>query len=462
MINKVINTIIKNNMFNKGDRVVVAVSGGPDSICLLDLLYKLKSRFEIQICAAHVNHCLRGKEADEDERYVEDFCKELNIKFFCKKVDVNLIASEKKLSSEMAGREVRYNFFEEVKEKFNANKIAIAHNANDNAETMLMRIIRGTGLSGMVGIKAIRDGYFVRPLIEISRQEIEDYCIENRITPRIDKTNNERLYSRNKIRLDLIPYIKSNFNEDIISALNRLGDLIKVDDDYLQKKSYEKYNNYCCFDGKNIIINKDAFSEHEAILSRIIRKAVYDLNGSTYNLEKKHIDDIIYLQKIGTGKKLNLPNKIVISNNYGDICLHVKNEDIIKNESIYNVDIEEAGEIKYQDIKIKCELLYNKDEIKVKSDRYTKYFDADKTGKNMSIRCRREGDRFMPLGMKSYKKLKDIFINLKIPRDDRNNIPMVCFEDEIGWIIGYKVSEKFKIDDKTQKILKLKIEREDY
>ncbi|MFL0252126.1 tRNA lysidine(34) synthetase TilS [Clostridium neuense] len=461
MIDKVIETIEKNSMFNKGDRVVVAVSGGPDSICLLHLLNSIKSKFDMEICAAHVNHCLRGAEADADEEFVRRFCEELNVDFYVKRVDINKLAKEKKLSSELAGREARYDFFEEVMEKFRGNKIAIAHNANDRAETILMRIIRGTGLDGMVGIKPMRDEVFVRPLINTSRNDIEKYCLDNKISPRIDKTNLERLYTRNKIRLDLIPYIMNNFNEDVVAALNRLGDIVSIDNDYMQKIANKKYDSYCYLDEKNIIIKKEAFCEHEAVLSRMIRRAISELTGNVYNIEKKHVEDIIHIQQVGTGKKVNLPNNIVAHNNYGDICFEVKSNDIIDNKKIYEASIENSHVISFNGFKFEVTLLESKTDIKLKQDDYVKYFDANKVGTNISIRYRNDGDKFKPLGMKSFKKLKDIFINLKIPREDRIKIPLICFGNEIAWIVGHKISEDFKIDDQTKTILKIKVERED-
>src|SRR3712207_2162004 len=224
LIEKVIHTIKQNNMFEVGDKVVVAVSGGPDSICLLHILYKLKEKLDISIVAAHINHCLRGEEADKDEEYVRKFCENLNIQCFIKKEDVHKISKDRGISCEMAGREVRYDFFSEVLNNVGANKIAVAHNANDQAETILMRMLRGTGLEGLIGIRAVRDNIFVRPIIDITRDEIEDYCYVNNLNPRIDKTNLENIYTRNKIRLELIPYIQKNFNSDVIEVLNRFSD----------------------------------------------------------------------------------------------------------------------------------------------------------------------------------------------------------------------------------------------
>ena len=199
-------------MFNDGDKVIVAVSGVPDSICLLHILNSLKRQLNIELCVAHINHCLRGDESDKDEIYVKNFCESLNIEFRSKSVDINKIIETQNISCESAGRNARYDFFNSLREELNAQKIAIAHNANDQAETVLMRIMRGTGLEGLVGIKPIRDNIFVRPLINSTRQEIEEYCFTENINPRIDKTNLETIYSRNKVRLELIPYIQKNFN----------------------------------------------------------------------------------------------------------------------------------------------------------------------------------------------------------------------------------------------------------
>ena len=216
------NFISENSMLDKGDKVIVAFSGGPDSTCLLYILNELKEELGITLLGAHLNHCLRGQESDKDEEYAKKTCESLNIDFYSKRVDVHRISQEKNLSCEMAGREVRYEFFNELMHKFNASKIALAHNANDQAETILMRIMRGTGIEGMVGIKPVRDKIYVRPILHLNRSEIEKYCEEKNINPRIDKSNLEKIYARNKVRLDLIPYIEENFNSDIVNTLKSI------------------------------------------------------------------------------------------------------------------------------------------------------------------------------------------------------------------------------------------------
>ncbi|AYF53815.1 tRNA lysidine(34) synthetase TilS [Clostridium novyi] len=462
LIEKVIHTIKQNNMFEVGDKVVVAVSGGPDSICLLHILYKLKEKIGISIVAAHINHCLRGEEADKDEEYVRKFCENLNIQCFVKKEDVHKISKDRGISCEMAGREVRYDFFSEVLNNVRANKIAVAHNANDQAETILMRMLRGTGLEGLIGIRAVRDNIFVRPIIDITRDEIEDYCYVNNLNPRIDKTNLENIYTRNKIRLELIPYIQKNFNSDVIEVLNRFSDTVKIDNDYLNKVSLEKYNKYCKGEKDKVIIKEEVFKEHEAILTRVIRMALKELKGNLNNFDKGHIYDIIDIQKKSTGKFIMLPKNIRVLNNYGDINLYKNNNkiNIDKGKQEYNLVINKEN-ILDNGLKITLDIINNVEDTKFDKSSLIKYFDYDKINRDIKLRYRNNGDKFVPLGMKGTKKLKDLFINLKIPKEKRDIIPLIVFDDEISWIVGYRISDKFKINKNTKRILKIKIEREE-
>ncbi|HHY76985.1 MAG TPA: tRNA lysidine(34) synthetase TilS, partial [Clostridiales bacterium] len=267
-------TIKKYNMLNYGDSVVVGFSGGPDSICLLHILMELKDKLGLNIYAAHLNHQFRGKEADEDALFVENICKEWGIQVYVKTFNVPAYAKEKGLSSEEAGREIRYKLFYEVAEKVNANKIAIAHNMNDNAETVLMNLFRGSGIEGLKGIEAVRDK-IIRPLINVRRDEIESYCREKKLNPRIDKTNLEPIYSRNRIRLELIPYIEKHFNSNIMSTLQRLSEIANMENDFLNKEA-EKLFLEIAMVSKNSIqysINKIK-NVHPALVRRIIRLGI--------------------------------------------------------------------------------------------------------------------------------------------------------------------------------------------
>ena len=233
MKQKVKETIKKYNLINSGDRIVLGVSGGPDSIAMLDILRQLRDEIKFEIYVVHINHNIRGKDADEDEEYVKKYCENYNIKCFSKKIDVPTIAQNEKIGTEEAGRKVRYEYFDEILQKTNSNKIGIAHNKNDKVETIIMHLLRGSGVSGLRGIEPIRENKFIKPLIECDRQEIEKYCKENNLQPRIDKTNFENEYTRNKIRNIVIPYIKEQFNPNIIETITRLSEVISNEDNFI-------------------------------------------------------------------------------------------------------------------------------------------------------------------------------------------------------------------------------------
>jgi tRNA(Ile)-lysidine synthase len=462
---KVMRFIKENSMFVKGDKVIVAVSGGPDSTCLLYILNEHKEELGIKLIGAHLNHCLRGDEADIDEEYAKKTCESLNIDFYSEKVDINRIAKQRNLSSEMAGREVRYEFFEELMIKLDASKIALAHNANDQAETILMRMMRGTGMEGLIGIKPVRDKIYVRPILHLTRPEIEKYCEKNNINPRIDKSNLETIYARNKVRLDLIPYIEENFNKDIIKTLNRLSDIVKNDNDYLEAIATKKYREHCDIGKQSVIMNKSAFILHEAIVSRIVRSALFDVLHNLYNIEKIHISNIIKLQRQETGKTTMLPHNVIAENCYGNIHIYIKTNECIEtnivNNNEYSLKVNEKNIIhslnKVVEIHIKSKLELEE----VKKNDFVKYFDYDMIHEPIILRYRKDGDRFMPLGMKGNRKLKDLFIDLKIPKAQRNEIPLVCFGEDIAWVVGYRTCDKFKISKDTKNILQIRIESEE-
>ena len=317
---KVLNTIKKHKLIEKGDSIVIGVSGGPDSMALLHVLYNVKELLGIRIAVAHVNHMLR-EEADDETRYVQEFCESLKIECYIKKIDIAERSKDLKISTELAGRNARYDFFEEVAKKVNANKIATAHNANDNAETILMNLIRGSGVSGLKGIEPIRNNKFIRPIIECTRKEIEGYCIEKQLNPKYDKSNAENIYTRNKIRNKLIPYIEEEFNPNIIESLNRLSTIVSKEEEYFHKyveKLYQelkitgdnleeisniKEDNICVLDLKKFN------QSDEVIKSRLILYTISKLLGSSQGVEKIHIEDIIKLCGNNIGNKYLTPNK---------------------------------------------------------------------------------------------------------------------------------------------------------
>ncbi len=286
--------------------------GGPDSICLLDILNQIKKEKQINfdIYVAHINHQIR-EEANDDERYVQEYCKKNNIPFYSKKINIIEEAKKEKAGTEETGRNARYKFFEEILIKTNSNKIATAHTANDNAETVLMNIIRGSGTSGLKGIVPVREGRFIRPLIETLREEIEKYCEEKKLNPRYDKTNKENIYTRNKIRNLLIPYIQKGFNPNIINTLNRLSEISNEENKYFEKIVENTYNEILIKENVNSIeIDLKKFNLLESVIkSRIILYTINKLLGNCQGIELINIKDIIKLCENNIGNKFLIPNK---------------------------------------------------------------------------------------------------------------------------------------------------------
>ncbi len=306
---EVLKTIETYNLIEKNDKIVIGVSGGPDSICLLHVLYGLKEKLGIEIVVAHVNHMLRDV-ADLETEYVQNFCKKLGIECYVKKADILEISKTQKKGTEEVGRQVRYDFFDEVAKKTNSNKIATAHNSNDRAETVILNILRGSGLSGLKGIEPIRDNKYIRPLINTDRQDIENYCNDNKLEPKYDKTNNENIYTRNKVRNTVIPYIKKEFNPNIIKTINRLSSLATEENEYLQAITKQEFENLLIEKTENIILDLHKFNSLNLVIKRrLILYTINEVLHTTNGIEKVNIDDIIKLCKNNIGNKYLMPIK---------------------------------------------------------------------------------------------------------------------------------------------------------
>ncbi len=345
---KVLKTLQKYELIENGNNIVIGVSGGPDSMALLNVLHSLKQKkqIDVNLVVAHVNHGIR-KEAEEETKYVEDFCKQKGIPCFTKREKVEELAKKQKIGTEEAGRKLRYEFFEEIAKKFPNAKVATAHNANDNSETVLMNLIRGSGLTGLKGIEVKRDKY-IRPLIECEREEIEEYCKEEKLEPKYDKSNQENIYTRNKIRNILLPLLKTEFNPNIITSLNRMSQIIKEENEYIQKQVEEIYKQVCIAEyieedtkfsqenseenskqdekellgnetvegniqlKKQIELDLKKFNEQEKVIkNRLVLYTINKLLGTSQNIEMVHITDIIKLCENNIGNKYLTPNKKV-------------------------------------------------------------------------------------------------------------------------------------------------------
>ncbi len=466
LIIKVIKAIEKYEMIEEGDRVILAVSGGPDSTCLLDILNRIKEQFKISLIVAHVHHGIREKEADAEARFVRLKCSHLNLLFHQLSLSVPEMAKEMGLSIEQAGRVARYKFFRELAVKHQAQKIALGHHADDQIETILMRLIRGSGIRGLRGIPPKR-GIFIRPLIECSRLEIEDYCKRRNLAYCFDSTNKELKYFRNKIRQQLIPLLKEEYNPAIGKNLLQLQTIVSDELDFWDEITEYYYLKTLKKEGKYYIIldNHRLRGWPAGIQRSVIRRTLRHFKKFLEDIQFNHIEAIrlLYLKEEGE-KFLDLPGEIRIRKSYQDLLFgSVKYFKITKAEEasrpeefelaldkenvIANLGLRfivQKYDYKYLDYKN----LINKD------SRNKACLDYDKLNFPLKLRTRRPGDRFQPLNSTFFKKIKSYFIDEKVDRYKRDRIMLVVDNsDRIVWIAGFQIDNRFKITRKTKKIL---------
>ena len=447
-LNKIKRTIEKYNMIKSGDRVLVALSGGADSVCLLKSLISLKEKFDITVFAAHLNHMIRGKEADADEEFARDLCEKCGVQFFSRKENVLEYAEKNSLTSEEAGRNLRYGFFAELCKEHDIQKIATAHNLNDNAETVMMRFIRGTSLAGLAGIPYV-NGNIIRPLLDVSRDEIEGYLLTGKSSFVTDKTNAEPIYFRNKIRLNLIPEIEENYNPNFKETLSKNIEGYKLCADFIKNISEEKASklinvekSYCYIDIKELK------KEHDFIISNMIVESL-DKMSCEKQITSRAVQDILRIVKEEIGA-VEFSKDIYVCVIYNKLFF-VDKQKIKK----FNYSIEKTEELYIKEYNKK--IIFTEVEKKEKENGAI-FIDYDKiAGKKLVIRSRKDGDFFVPSGMSGKKKLKDYFIDKKIPFFMRDEIPVFLADDEIVCVGNFRESENFKVKSDTKHILKIQM-----
>src|SRR3712207_5388336 len=310
----VLDTIKSNNMIEDGYKIIVGLSGGPDSVCLLHVLHRLSLKMNIRIYAVHINHQIRGLDAHLDALYVSKLCHKLGIACFIRSIDVPQYCKDMGYGLEDGARNIRYKIFKEVKDRLGADKIAVGHNKNDPAETVLMRMMRGTGIKGLSGMDYVRPDGVIRPILDLDRQQIETYCREHGLTPRIDATNLEAIYSRNKIRLKILPYMRNEFNDNIVETLVRMSRGMKIDNDYIEHQAKEAYNRSSKKYTEGVYLFVEEVNKlHQAIKSRMVILAIQDTINSVKSFDKKHFEEILtMLNESKIDKQIDLPRGLIV------------------------------------------------------------------------------------------------------------------------------------------------------
>lgn len=430
MYKNVIKFISEHKLIEKKDKVLIGFSGGPDSVALANILISISQTFDIEIALCHINHSLRGKESDEDEKFCMKFSKEKNITFYSLKADVLAYSKENSIGLEEAGREIRYDYFQKIAKENSFNKIALAHNLDDNVETFLFRLMRGTGLHGLKGIPIKRDN-IIRPLMFLKKSEILAYLEENNEKFRIDSSNNDNIYTRNKIRLDLIPYIEKEFNPRFKESINNLIEEISSYNNHVSEFSdIDSFSNMSLLDKRNILYNL--------------------LKEKNISISRSKIDDIINLLHRDGYKEFSLGDGYLLKKSYNSIKI-VKED--IKNNKNEKIALDIPCKISYNGYTIEINFV---SKLEKKLNHF--YFDYNNLETPIFVRTRQEGDKFLPIGMTSYKKVKKFFIDEKIEKEKRDIIPIITAGEEILLIGNLRQSSLGILAAQTNKILLVKVE----
>lgn len=486
MIEKVKQFMKKNDMVKPGEHVLAGLSGGADSVCLFFLLHLLAGELGFQLSAVHVNHMLRGEKADFDSRFAMDFAKSLNRTCYCVKAPVKQLAEKEGLSVEEAGRKARYDIFLEIAKNTKASVIALAHHKNDQSETMLFHLARGCGIAGLRGIKPVRQWQnetvrMVRPLLCVTRNEIEAFLAKKGIAYVTDETNQSNLYSRNKIRNYLIPFMEKELCEKTVEHMADTAELLLEAEDYLTLMTEQAYQSAvresCNEQNRKLCsISLDRIkAEHPYMRGSLVKMAMERLAGANKDIEKAHIDSVIRLCEMPVGKKVSLPYHMQAERGYKEIFLSgfyggAEKTDPAGGEYFsVRIDLPEMGEelelslkdgtifhvkaMTYEEF-ASANCLEKKGEVPDKP--YTKWLDCDKIEKCLVLRFREPGDYFY-LNDTDTKRVKDYFIHEKIPREKRDSIYLVSQGKHILWITGYRISHYYKITENTKRVLQLTI-----
>ena len=449
---QLVNSIYKNvqsvNLI--GASITVGVSGGPDSLAMLDMLHKISSKTRLTLNVAHLNHGIRGKKSEEDGEFVKKFCEALNIPCFIQTRDIPKIAKSESLSLETAARMERHRFLWEISDKCGASAIALGHILDDQVESILMHLIRGSGLDGLKGMELMSDRTLAgekltifRPLLSISRDAILNYCREQALNPRTDSTNSSLEFTRNSVRLKLIPILES-YNPSVKKNLFRFSQIIAEDVKFLEKASEDAWN--LCVSNNNgiLIIDTELFNDFPGALAyRILRRAIRVVKGSPDNISQTHLKSTLALAVSKNCNSINLPEQITARKMYNKLLIHKCGEILTDLPSIHlESRVSAPGITTIPGWQIETSLdtaptdyVENKMELGGHA-----WLDLD-IKDNLSVRKRSPGDIFHPTGMKNTKKIQDFMTDRKIPKDLRDRIPLLVGDNGIAWIVGWRTAD---------------------
>lgn len=473
---KVLEYCNKHQMLQQKDSVVLGVSGGADSVCLLFVLLGLQQELNLSLHVVHVNHGIR-QEAGEDAAYVKSLCEAHNLPFYLYEKDIPSIAVLRGCSEEEAGRQVRYEAFAEVLRKQGCNRIAVAHNSNDRAETMLFHLFRGTGLTGLGGIRPVRE-QIIRPILCLERAEIEAYLAQRQIAFRHDCTNDSDDYTRNKIRHNIIPYAEQQIVQGCIGNMNRTADILAETENYIEEQVQKAKQ--CCVVKEDpmkrqYVLDRQLFlKEHPLIGKRLLLLLLKTLSPGHKDIAAIHVEDVLSLFQREGNRSVQLPYGITGSRQYEQVYLE-RREQTTQSRQWEPVSID-LTQLLGKELEISLGygrqmhfrvLSYDKDVAEsqdIPQKKYTKWFDYDRIKECLMLRTRQTGDYLCIKGQKAlqHKKLKDYMVTEKIPKGCRDELPVLAEGSQVLWLVGYRISENYKVNTSTERILEVCFTQNDY
>lgn len=471
MVTKVREFVRQQNMWEENDHIIAGISGGADSVCLFLMLLELKKEWNLKLTAVHVHHGLRGREADEDEAFVRELCEKYQVAFRSFRVDAADEARRRRISEEEAGRELRRELFEQVRCEEGADRIAVAHHRNDNVETFLFRLCRGSGIEGLCGMRPV-NGRIVRPLLCVSRREIEAYLSERGQSYCTDRTNKENTYSRNKIRNQLIPYMEREVNAGCISHIADTMEQFLEIQEYMQEELAKIEKDCVIFEEDRVYIIEESYSRQPEILRKmLLKKCLIHISGKQRDIGSIHIRALENLMGLQCGREVHLPYEVLAEKDYKGIRLSKKREGRRKEEPYADTGGADAPEGKCSAcakgdmiLQIPCakgpvrtRVFARRTDANILEKTHTKWFDYDIIKNSLQIRTRKPGDYLVVDRKGSRQKLKSYFVNEKIPKEKRDNILLLAEGNHILWIIGYRMSMAYQVTEQTERILEVQV-----
>lgn len=462
MVKKVAAFAAEYQMLEKGDKVIAGISGGADSVCLLLMLLELQKQIPFEVIVVHINHGLRGETARRDEEFVENLCRQYHLPIEICREDVELFAQKGKQSLEEAGRNVRRAAFQRISKKYGGTKIALAHHKNDNAETLLMNLARGSGLSGLVGIHPV-SGRIIRPLLCLTRAEIEQFLLEKNMTYCVDETNASNNYTRNRIRNRILPLLETEVNEKaVIHMADTASQLLKVYE-YMEEQEKICYQNSVRRVEYGLLFEKAPYEEMPDVFQGMIWKHMMrEVSGKEQDIHRSHIESLSELMKKQVGRQVNLPYGMRAERCYEGVCISMEKQRQKEGETeCVDIDFQQDGKIRIGNRILSYRTVNQMEESDVLQEEkvYTKYFDYDIIKRTVTVRTRRPGDYITIDGEGRTQKLKSYFINEKIPRQERERLLLLAEGSHVLWIIGYRRGYAYHVKPHAEKIIEISINK---